>query len=137
MATPILTKDRVLISVDKLPGDWDTSSDPGFGRESTPMRRSADAQMENVNGRLTYEDITLTRFWDEARDAAIVRQAKANIGVYNDITLSLTSLGADGVPLGAPDTYVGSVKSVQKVGSDANSTDPVKLTVVLSVARGA
>jgi hypothetical protein len=137
MATPILTKDRVLIGLDKMPGDWDTCSDPGFGRESSPMRRSADAQMENVNGRLTYEDITLTRFWDETRDAAIVRQAKANIGAYNDITLSLTSLSSDGVPLGAPDTYVGSVKTVQKVGSDANSTDPVKLTVVLAVARGA
>lgn len=136
MAT-ILTKDRVLIGVDKMPGDWDTCSDPGFGRDSQSMRRSADAQMENVNGRLTYEDITLTRFWDEARDAAIVRQAKANIGVYDQVTLSLTSLSADGVPLGAPDTYVGAVKTVQKVGSDANSTDPVKLTVVLAVARGA
>jgi hypothetical protein len=136
MATPILTKDRVLIGVDKMPGDWDTCSDPSSSRESQAMRRSADGQIENVNGRLTFEDITLTRFWDEARDGAIVRQWHASQGVLNEVTLSLTALGADGVPLGAPRTFTGSVKSVTSTGSDANSTDPSKLTVVLSIARG-
>lgn len=134
---PILTKDRVLIGLDKMPGDWDTCTDPGFGRESSAMRRSADGQMETVNGRLTYEDITLTRFWDESRDGALVRQAKKDIGYFDQVTLSLTGLGGDGVPLGAPDTYAGSVKNVSRTGSDANSTDPSKLTVVVSVARGA
>lgn len=137
MATPILTKDRVLIGLDKMPGDWDTCSDPSFGRDITTMRRAANAPMENSSGRLTYEDITLTRFWDESRDAAIVRQFKSNPGFYDGCTLGVTSLGTDGVPLGAPDTYTGAVKSVSPSGSDANSTDPKKLTVVLTVAYGA
>ncbi|MBI1377251.1 MAG: hypothetical protein GC157_07195 [Frankiales bacterium] len=137
MAPPLLTKDHVLIAVDSMPGDWDTSTDPSFGREVTTMRRSADGQMEASGGRVTYEDITLTRFWDESRDSAIVRQFKANAGFYDGTTLSLTSLGSDGVPLGTPDTYTGNVKSVSPTGSDANSTDPKKLTVVLSIARGA
>jgi hypothetical protein len=137
MPSPILTKDRVLIGLDKMPGDWDTCSDPSFGRDMSTMRRSADAKSETVSGRLTYEDITLTRFWDEARDSAIVRQFKQNPGFYDGATLGLTGLGTDGVPMGAPDTYTGAVKSASPSGSDSNSTDPKKLTVVLTIAYGA
>jgi hypothetical protein len=137
MPTPILTKDRTLIGFDKMPGDWDTASDPSFGREVGTMRRSADGQPETVSGRITYEDITLTRFWDEARDGAIMRQVKQNPGFYDGGTISFTSLGIDGVPMGAPDTYTGSVKSASRTGSDANSNDPAKLTVVVTIARGA
>ncbi len=137
MTTPLLTKDRTLIGFDKMPGDWDTCSDPSFGREVSTMRRSADAAAETVSGRITYEDITLTRFWDSTRDSAIVRQVKINPGFYDGGTISLTDLGMDGVPMGAPDTYTGSVKNAQRTGSDSNSNDPSKLTVVVTIARGA
>lgn len=137
MPNPILTKDRTLIGVDKMPGDWDTCSDPSFGREVGTMRRSADAPAETVSGRITYEDVTLTRFWDSTRDSAIVRQVKQNPGFYDGCTVSLTDLGTDGVPMGAPDTYTGSVKSASRTGSDSNSNDPSKLTVIVTIARGA
>lgn len=132
----ILTKDRTVISYSLMPGPWDTCSDPGQQRDVTMFRESADGDMLAATGRTTYEDITLTRFWVEARDMAIVAQFKANADAYNDGTLTLINRGADGV-VGAPDSYVGTVKSVKRSGGDANSADQQKLEVVLAISRGA
>lgn len=137
MAAPVLTKDRTLINVSAMPGDWDTCSDPTASRDIVKFRRSADSPQEALGGRITYENVTLTRIWAEARDAAILRQFKSNPDYFNGSTLSLTGLGTDGVAMGSPDTYVGSVESVSRTGSDANSSDQSKLTVIFAIASGA
>lgn len=134
MATP-LTKDRTLIALSSMPGDWDTVSDPNGVREIELLRMAADKPKVNAGGNdLTYDDITATRFWDEVRDSAILRQWRANPSFYDGGTLSLTNLGTDKVPMGSADTYVYTVKSIAKTGSDANSRDKSKLTVVLAIA---
>lgn len=134
MAT-MLTKDRTLISLSNMPGDWDTSSDPTGTREIELLRAAADKAKVNAGSNdLTYDDITVTRFWDEVRDAAIIRQWRANPSFYDGGTLSLTNLGTDKVPMGSADTYTYTVKSIAKTGSDANSRDKSKLTVVLAIA---
>lgn len=132
----ILTKDRTVISFSLMPGPWDTCSDPSQQRDVTMFRESADGQMVAATGRPTFEDITLTRFWDEARDMAIVAQFKTNPDAYNDGTLTLINRGTDGVA-GAPDSYIGTAKSVKRTGGDANSADQHKLEVVLAISRGA
>jgi hypothetical protein len=137
MPNALLTKDRTLIGFDKLPGDFDTCSDPSASRDIKKFRRASNAAQESVGGRLSYDNITITRIWDETRDAAILRQFKLDPDYYNGGTLTLTGLGSDGVALGAPDTYTGIVESMSRSGSDANSGDEAKLTVVLAVAAGA
>lgn len=136
-STPVLTKDRTLIAVDKLPGDWDTCTDPEATREVATFRRAANAPNETASGRPTFGDVTLTRFYDTTRDAAIIRQYNTNPGVWDGLTLTLTDLASDGNPMAAPLAYVGSVKTVSRTGSDANSNDQTKLTVVLTIARAA
>jgi hypothetical protein len=137
MANPILTKDRTLIALNLMPGDFDTCSDLTISREITKFRRAANLPQESVSGRLTYEDATLTRVWDNARDAAIVAQWKQNPNAYDVATLTLTALGTDGVPMGSPDTYKGIITSVARTGSDANSADRVELTVIVTIDSGA
>lgn len=137
MATPVLTKDRTLISLSTIPGEWDTCSDPQMSREVAKFRRSPGGPQEASGGRATYDNITVTRFWDSARDSGIVRQWKANQNLYDGGTLSLTDTGPDGVVTGAPDTYAYVVESVGRTGADANSADQSKLTVVLSISSGA
>ena len=136
MASPTLTKDRTLIGLSNMLGDWDTCSDPNATRSVTKRRRAANGAQEVIGGRLEYDDITVTRVWDEARDAKILAQFRTKPDFYNDGTLSLTSLGTDGVPMGAADTYSYVVQSIGRTGSDANSADESKMTVVLSVAAG-
>lgn len=137
MPSPILTKDRTLIAWSKCPGDWDTSSDPQASRTVDSFRRSADRPQEKAGGRLAYDDVTITRVWDEARDSAILRQFKKDPDWFNDGILSLTSLGIDGVPMGTPDTYVGIVQSMSRTGADANDGAKSMLSVVLSISSGA
>lgn len=130
-----LTKDRVLIGLSTMPGDWDTASDPSATREIELLRPAADKPKFNAGSNdLTYEDITVTRYWDEVRDAAIIRQWRANPSFYDGGTLSLTNLGSDRVPMGSPETYTYTVKSIARTGSDSNSMDKGKLTVVLAIA---
>lgn len=136
MASPTLTKDRTLIGLSNMLGDWDTCSDPNATRSVTKRRRAADFAQEVIGGRLEYDDITVTRVWDEARDAKILTQFRTKPDFYNGGTLSLTSLGTDGVAMGIADTYSYVVQSMARTGSDANSADEAKLTVVLSVAAG-
>lgn len=137
MTTPVLTKDRTLISFSTIPGEWETCSDPQVSREVAKYRRSPGGPQEAVGGRATYDNVTLVRFWDSARDGAILRQWKANQNLYDGGTLSLTDTGPDGLATGAPDTYVGVVESMSRTGADANSADQSKLTVVLSISSGA
>lgn len=137
MASPTLTKDRTLISLSNMPGDWDTCSDPNSKRSVTKRRRSANSPQEAVGGRLEFDDVTVTRIWDEARDSSIMRQWRANPDFFNNGTLGLTSLGIDGVPMGAADSYIFIVQEISRTGSDANANDDAKLTVVLSVMAGA
>ncbi|MDQ1247226.1 MAG: hypothetical protein QG661_2078 [Actinomycetota bacterium] len=132
-----LTKDRVLIGVSSMSGDWDTCSDPQSSRPVTKRRRAANTKREAVGGQLDFDDLTLTRFWDDARDAAIVSQWESNPDFYNGTVVSLTSLGTDGVAMGAAKTYTGIVQSCQRTGSDANSGDEGKLQIVVSVYDGA
>lgn len=132
-----LTKDRTLIAVSNMPGDWATCTDPAVSRPVTKRRRSATAESEAIGGRLEYDDVTVARYWDQARDAAILAQWKRNPDFYNGGTLTLTGLGADGVALGAGDAYAFVVQSVSRTGADANSGDEGMLTVVLSVYRSA
>lgn len=137
MTTPVLTKDRTLISLSTIPGEWETCSDPQMSREVTKFRRSPGGAQEAIGGRATYDNLTVARFWDSARDSAIVRQWKANQNLYDGGTLSLTDTGPDGLATGAPDTYVYVVENVGRTGADANSADPAKLTVTLSITSGA
>jgi histone acetyltransferase (RNA polymerase elongator complex component) len=137
MASPTLTKDRTLIGLSNMPGDWDTCSDPNAQRSVTKRRRAANTPQEVIGGRLEFDDITVTRVWDEARDATIITQFEARPDFYNQGTLSLTSLGTDGVAMGPAKTYSYVVSSMSRTGSDANSADESKLTVVLSIAAGA
>jgi histone acetyltransferase (RNA polymerase elongator complex component) len=137
MASPTLTKDRTLIGLSNMTGDWETCSDPNASRSVSKRRRAANFAQEVIGGRLEFDDITVTRIWDEARDAALVTQFEARPDFFNNGTLSLTSLGTDGVPMGVPKTYNYVVQSMSRTGSDANSADESVLTVVLSVAAGA
>lgn len=134
----MLTKDRVKIAVSNMPGDWDTASDPSGARELELLRPAADKAKVNAGSNdLTFEDVTITRFWDEVRDAAIYKQFRANPSFYDGGTLSLTTLGADRIAAGDADTYSFTVKSMSKTGSDANAaTDKAKLTVVLAINGG-
>lgn len=128
-----LTKDRVLIGLSNMPGDWDTCSDPTSKRPVSKRRRAANARLESIGGRLEHDDITVTRFWDEARDAAIVTQWEANQSFFDGGTLTLTSLGTDGVAMGAGKPYTYIVIECGRTGADANSSDEAKLSLVLSV----
>lgn len=132
-----LTKDRTLIAVSNMPGDWATCTDPTASRTVTKRRRSATSEPEALGGRLEYDDVTVARYWDQARDAAVLAQYKRNPDFYNGGTLTLTGLGPDGVPLGAGDAYTFVVQSMSRTGADANSGDEGMLTVVLSVYRSA
>lgn len=137
MASPVLSKDRTLIAWSKAPGDWDTSSDPKFARPVDKFRRSAASPKESVGGRGEFENITLTRVWDEARDRALLNQFRTNPDFFNGGVVSLTSLGTDGIPMGAPDTYTGVVLAMTRTGGDANSGDKTFLTVELSIDTAA
>ena len=137
MPNPILTKDRTLITLSTMPGDFDTCTDPNAARDIVKFRRAANSAQESIGGRLTYDNITATRVWDNARDNAILKQFKANPDAYNGTVLALTALAPDGIAMGAADTYTGIVESMSRTGSDANSGDRSQLTVVLAISTGA
>lgn len=131
------TKDRFKIAVSSMPGPWDTCSDPELTRPMTKRRAEAGAPKTAVGGDLEFGDITITRFWDEVRDSAIVAQCERSLDFYNDTVVSLTALGSDGVPFGAAKSYTGSISGVKRVGADANSADEGKLEVTLTIASAA
>ncbi len=137
MPNPILTKDRTLITLSTMPGDFDTCTDPSGSRDVVKFRRAANSPQESIGGRITYDSITCTRVWDNARDSAIVRQWHANPDAYNGTILALTALAPDGIAMGAADTYTGIVEGVSRTGSDANSGDRSQLTVVLAISTAA
>jgi len=131
----LFTSDRVRTRVSSMPGEWDTASEPGGSRTNTKIRTDAMGQQQVLTSRQELDDLTLTRVWDSERDPALwVELARGN--AFEDTSIALTFLDADGVPVGAPDTYVRcAVASYKKSGADANAdgSDPVKLTVVWTI----
>jgi len=131
----LFTSDRVRVRVSTMPGEWDTASEPGGSRTNTKIRTDAMGPQKVLTSRQDHDDLTLTRVWDSERDPAIWAELTRG-NAYEGTSISLVHLDADGVPVGAPDTYVRcAVQAYKRGGADANAngSEPVKLTVTWTV----
>jgi hypothetical protein len=119
-----------------IPGAWKTVAGGGLTSENTKNRPGGMGQEETIPGVPTREDLTITREYNTARDAALVgpggffETAQKN-GV--DCAVTVQDLGRDAQPIGPAKVYRGTITSSSRADRDSESNEVDTLTVVLSV----
>jgi hypothetical protein len=85
------------------------------------------------NSRKTYNDLTVGRRYDIDRDADAVIAARAAIG--KDRTVTVQPCDADYNPTGPKTVYQGRLQAVNEPDFDANSQQPARFGLVISVQK--
>lgn len=123
----------ITVTVDGQPlGIWDTRAG-GATTASLSKRRPGGTQKESVSrARPTTEDITVSREYQFARDAAQVRGFLHRVG-RAPVTVSEQPLDDDDIPFGAPTVFTGVLSGINRGDVDSNSDDfrMVEITVVV------
>lgn len=133
----LATADRFHVSVDgaAFAGlKWTMISGQESSREVPKMRAEAGGPKIPFPAREEISDITITKLYDSDTDGTLFKNLmKGNL--YEGSTVTVQELDQDGNAInGAVIQYSGCVvKSVARDDGDANSQDPVNLTVTWAV----
>lgn len=137
MASPVITQDRFSVTHSALPGyTFRTSAGGGGERTVTKRRRTPGGGQENVIGRQSLKDVTLTIGYDRDTDKIAQRALRGDV-FAGSITRQALDLDDTPIP-GAAVTFVDCVlKDYSVPDSDVDSGEPGDLTLVFSVGRTA
>lgn len=131
-----ITSGDILVTIDKLPGDWRTVTGRSADRSVTKRRMVAHGPEVPVGAsRVTLADRTFTRQWDSERDPALYRQLNTTPWAFDGATITIQDLDPDGVPIpGAVETLQGCAPmSWSAPDADPDSDDPGDFEVTFSV----
>lgn len=85
-------------------------------------------------GRVAYSNVTVSRPYNNARDAAVRRQIEAALGTMWTATITDQDLDANEMALGEPIVYTGCVPvSVTGPEFDTESSDPSRIEIEFQV----
>lgn len=133
----LATADRFHVSVDgaAFAGlKWTMVSGQELSREVPKMRAEAGGPQIPFPARAEISDITITKLYDSDTDGALFKNLmKENL--YEGSTITVQELDQDGNAIpGAVIQYSGCVvKGVTRDDADANSQEPVNLTITWAV----
>lgn len=134
MAAKYVASSQLRISVSSIPGAFMTCDPPEVTAEGAKHRPEAGANLVTLDARASYGDLTLTKLHEPAADNAILRAfAKGN--KYEDTSVTIQPLDADGVPIAGSDiVWTGCrLKGFTPPKPDSDSTDAAVTQIVFSV----
>lgn len=133
---PVITQDRFLVTHSAFPGlVFRTSSGVGGERTVTKRRRTPGGGQENVTGRQSLKDITVTIGYDRTTDQKIAQPALRGATFPGSITRQALDLDDTPIP-GAVTTFVDvALKDYSIPDSDVDAGDPGDITLVFSVGK--
>lgn len=130
------TKSQTLItaSIDGNPiGTWDTRAGGETSASVQKYRPGGGGELTSA-ARPTTGDVTLTRRYDLARDAALATSLRTKVGRAK-IRISEQPLDDDGVKWGKPTIWNGVLSSVATDDTESNADDPRIFTLVAVITK--
>jgi hypothetical protein len=134
---PVITADRFQVTLSSTPGvTWRTSAGAGGERDIAKRRRTPGGKQENIIGRATLNDVTLTIGYDRDTEKLALRALKGDLFAG---TITRQALDLDDTPIpGQQVIFTDCVlKSYSIPDSDVDSGDPADLTFVMSIGATA
>ena len=129
---PISTEGSSRVTVEGIPGPWDTHTGGGLTRENSKQRPAAGEPHVAIQGRPMWDDLTVTRHYDPARDADWFH--RLHRGERLTTTIVVQDIDPDGVPVpGARKSYAGTLANVTPPDGDANSDEAAKVSLTFTI----
>lgn len=131
----IITEDRVLVTISNAlcAGDWFKVDGAGGKFNTSKLRPAAGKPKVVVKGEFEAENITTTRYYDAARDSALL--AALNSGnALEGTTITVMALDSAGIQVGSAQTYSGcAVESFKAPSGDASGDKAAEIEIVWQV----
>lgn len=124
-----------LVSIEGLPGLWATKSGGNIGADTTPVWDGGAANPDVLASPASAENITISRPVDDARDLAMIKQLRQEVGKRRS-TLTEQPTNVDLYPIGEPDVYAGALLvSLSTPEYDAASGDPKVIELEWAISQ--
>ena len=110
-------------------GVWDTASGGGSTADTRGYRRG-DGSLMDRGGPATFEDLTVSRIWDNEMDLNV-----RMTGLCGRAAVSVTKQqkDEDGAPFGRAKTYMGRLKGVTDPDANSNESGDAMFSFVVGV----
>lgn len=130
----IMTQDRLHITVDSMPGPWQTASGYSGEADTSKFREEAGGAKRAISGPQEYGDVTLERAFVAERDSDLVAalQAEQKFG-GTKITIAMMDEAYHVIPGKSITISPCVVKSWEIPEADANSAEVAHLQIVWAV----
>lgn len=113
-------------------GGFETRSGGQMESESAKFRPAGSRTQENIATMPTFTDLTVSRVFDRTRDQPLLAFLDAAAGVTS-MTVTEYLLDTNRVPWQRLYTWSGTLRGVSVGDSEADSTDPGRLELTMSV----
>lgn len=111
----------VTVAVDGVKlGTFDKMTGGATSAQDTKFRPGGGAREEGLGGPKSVENVTVERGFDPTRDWALAKTLRAKTG-YARAAVTKQPLDRQGVPLGDPEVYTGTVLKVMTPDYDSTS----------------
>lgn len=128
---PVASKSQFSVVIVGVDGEWAMKSG---GKRTMPIKQIYQGGATDptlINGRATYDALTVTRPAVSGRDAALGRQLKKQLG--QDFTVRQQELDVNGQGIGTPEVFSCRLSGVNSPDVDWNSTDESTLELTFDV----
>lgn len=135
MADELVGQRHWLIKVDGIDGFF---SDKTGGNASIEVGEEFDGGADvadQLDGRVSYEDLTVTRPYKRGRDGDMLRAEHRKLGKAVNRTITAQETDGDGVKVGKPIQYFGRLKGVNDPEANANASESSKCGLVFKINR--
>jgi hypothetical protein len=123
------------VSVEGIPGLWATKSGGTVSADITPVWDGGANAPEQMAGPASADNITLSRPCDDARDIAVAKMLRPQVGTFRG---TITVQPTDGrlFPIGEPTVYPDALlQSMSEPDYDAASSDPQVLETIWAISE--
>jgi hypothetical protein len=124
---------QVSVTVDGQPlGVFDSRSGGGVTAEVNKRRSGGMGPIKSYRALPDYEDVTVSRVFELARDLELYRTLQTRVGKA-DMVVTEQRLDVDGIPFGRPRNWVGVLQGLTPPEHDSESTEPVMFELTAQV----
>lgn len=130
---PTITADRFLVTHSAIPGvTWRTSAGAGGEHPITKRRNTPGGKMENIVGRQSHNDITITTGYNRDTEVLGIRALKGELFIGS---ITRQALDADDVPIPGQQVVFSdcTLKTYSIPDTDVESGDPTDLSFTFSI----